>query len=299
VEGESVEFSAKVTAKDMFTLNYLWDFGDGSTNIGIEVSHQFLKPGKYKVTLKVTDKKGRNVFKSVIINVEDIIKKEKKFATIEVRKKFVDAIDKLRLVNLKSKRLKIDYGYFKESADIYGINQINELLVEFNRIGAIGFRGGEYFPKNDPWEKVSLEIEIKDDFDDIAREIREKFNKTKKYSAKELPDGIEKEEERKMKMEKGNTYNIHVKNVAIIGDVGDGSSINIIQNEVNDKLDNLIAEIEKHNIPEKEEIIKQLKDEKVRKDKTKLREVIGNIISKAAQFGSIASGAASILKLLQ
>ncbi len=34
---------------------YFWDFGDGTTQSGIKVDHQYAKPGKYRVKLQVTD----------------------------------------------------------------------------------------------------------------------------------------------------------------------------------------------------------------------------------------------------
>ena len=36
-------------------LNYLWDFGDGSTATTATPSHTYANPGIYKVTLTVTD----------------------------------------------------------------------------------------------------------------------------------------------------------------------------------------------------------------------------------------------------
>jgi len=40
------------------TLNYSWDFGDGSTAQGAQVTHTYVKGGTYKVTLKVDDNSG-------------------------------------------------------------------------------------------------------------------------------------------------------------------------------------------------------------------------------------------------
>ncbi len=38
---------------------YFWDFGDGTTQSGIKVDHQYAKPGKYQVKLQVTDNSGQ------------------------------------------------------------------------------------------------------------------------------------------------------------------------------------------------------------------------------------------------
>lgn len=42
---------------------YLWDFGDGKTSDDINPVHEYTKPGKYLITLKVIDRQGRE-FKS-------------------------------------------------------------------------------------------------------------------------------------------------------------------------------------------------------------------------------------------
>jgi PKD repeat protein len=49
---KSVAIGGVLTAWD-------WDFGDGSTGSGTEVTHQFADPGEYAVTLTVTDNLGR------------------------------------------------------------------------------------------------------------------------------------------------------------------------------------------------------------------------------------------------
>lgn len=40
------------------TLTYLWDFGDGKTAEGQQVTHRYAKPGEFKVTLTVKDSSG-------------------------------------------------------------------------------------------------------------------------------------------------------------------------------------------------------------------------------------------------
>ena len=37
---------------------YAWDFGDGATDSGIQVSHAYTQAGSYQVTLTVTDDGG-------------------------------------------------------------------------------------------------------------------------------------------------------------------------------------------------------------------------------------------------
>ncbi|MFB3902616.1 MAG: PKD domain-containing protein [Acidobacteriota bacterium] len=49
---------------------YEWDFSDGGTAEGPNVSHTFLQPGKYPVKLTVTDDQGAVSLASVVITVE-------------------------------------------------------------------------------------------------------------------------------------------------------------------------------------------------------------------------------------
>ena len=39
--------------------SYSWDFGDGTTASGQTVSHSYLLPGSYVVTLTITDANGQ------------------------------------------------------------------------------------------------------------------------------------------------------------------------------------------------------------------------------------------------
>ena len=56
--GETVDFSgAKSYDPDGRIIRYDWDFGDGNTASGVEVSHSYLVPSSYTVTLTVKDNK--------------------------------------------------------------------------------------------------------------------------------------------------------------------------------------------------------------------------------------------------
>src|SRR5947199_374190 len=48
---------------------FRWDFGDGSTGTGASVSHSYLLPGSYAVTLTVTDARGQTARSSQVVNV--------------------------------------------------------------------------------------------------------------------------------------------------------------------------------------------------------------------------------------
>jgi PKD repeat protein len=39
-------------------VKYDWDFGDGHTGTGVKPTHTYTAPGKYNVTLTVTDDMG-------------------------------------------------------------------------------------------------------------------------------------------------------------------------------------------------------------------------------------------------
>ena len=51
----TVEFNGAASSDDTGILKYEWDFGDGTTGIGIHPSHTYTAPGTYTVRLKVAD----------------------------------------------------------------------------------------------------------------------------------------------------------------------------------------------------------------------------------------------------
>lgn len=60
-------------------VKYYWDLGDGTTSEEMRVSHQYLNPGRYTVTLTITDKAGKTATKQQTVDanppkptVEDI-----------------------------------------------------------------------------------------------------------------------------------------------------------------------------------------------------------------------------------
>jgi PKD repeat protein len=58
--GSSVSFDGSAShSEDNANLDYLWDFGDGSQERGVKVTHAYKKGGKYLVLLSVSDGKGK------------------------------------------------------------------------------------------------------------------------------------------------------------------------------------------------------------------------------------------------
>ena len=59
INSSIVEFDgSKSTDSDDPIIDYTWDFGDGVNGSGIQTKHIYTYPGKYNVTLYVTDKSG-------------------------------------------------------------------------------------------------------------------------------------------------------------------------------------------------------------------------------------------------
>jgi PKD repeat protein len=65
----SVEFDASGSSDDVGIFSYEWDFGDGTTGNGINLTHVYTAPGTYDVTLTVTDNAGQAVLVTQTIEV--------------------------------------------------------------------------------------------------------------------------------------------------------------------------------------------------------------------------------------
>jgi PKD repeat protein len=72
LKGESVFLdgsSTNETPTDMSFLNFSWDFGDGTTGAGAQVSHVYTASGTYKVSLTVTDDDGASNWTTVDLTI--------------------------------------------------------------------------------------------------------------------------------------------------------------------------------------------------------------------------------------
>ncbi len=75
-EGDRANFSASATDPGSDELSYTWDFGDGETATGTDVTHAFAQNGNYTVTATVTDDDGaftNSTLEVVVNNVAPVI----------------------------------------------------------------------------------------------------------------------------------------------------------------------------------------------------------------------------------
>jgi PKD repeat protein len=73
---QATVFDASTTTDEGgFCLNaclYEWDFGDGSTDTGLTVTHRYTSPGSYSVVLTVTDAAGTTASKTSALTVKAV-----------------------------------------------------------------------------------------------------------------------------------------------------------------------------------------------------------------------------------
>ncbi len=71
-EGAAANFSASATDPGDDELSYTWDFGDGETATGTDVTHTFTQNGVYTVTATVTDDNGASTNSTLEVTVNNI-----------------------------------------------------------------------------------------------------------------------------------------------------------------------------------------------------------------------------------
>lgn len=68
----TVDFDASSSSDpEGHELTYAWDFGDGSTGEGVQISHNFGQAGSFNVELTVTDNYGGSATESTVIEVRE------------------------------------------------------------------------------------------------------------------------------------------------------------------------------------------------------------------------------------
>jgi len=71
-QNDTVEFSVDdLGAIDPLEYSFEWDFGDGTTGIGLDPDHQYSTPGEYTVTVIISDRNGTKTVKTFTINVPE------------------------------------------------------------------------------------------------------------------------------------------------------------------------------------------------------------------------------------
>lgn len=70
-EGEAISFSVQVSDVENDEVTYLWDFDDGATSNETSPTHKYSKPGKYTVTVTVTDARGAESTDSLEVEVTE------------------------------------------------------------------------------------------------------------------------------------------------------------------------------------------------------------------------------------
>ncbi len=72
--GEEVSFDGSAsTDTDGTVESYSWDFGDGNTGDGAQVTHVYASTGSFNVTLTVTDDDGDTGVDTLVVNVQEAL----------------------------------------------------------------------------------------------------------------------------------------------------------------------------------------------------------------------------------
>ncbi len=71
IEGGAISFSASATDPGPDTLNYTWDFGDGTAGVGASVQHSYQNEGVYSVVLTVSDGDGGTATQNQTVTVSN------------------------------------------------------------------------------------------------------------------------------------------------------------------------------------------------------------------------------------
>src|SRR6266545_2043322 len=70
-QGSPASFSGSGSSDNLGIASYAWDFGDGSSDVGVTASHAYATPGAYTATLTVWDYSGNVATATVQVTVQD------------------------------------------------------------------------------------------------------------------------------------------------------------------------------------------------------------------------------------
>ncbi|WP_300028066.1 PKD domain-containing protein, partial [uncultured Maribacter sp.] len=65
-----MDFNGSSSSDDNGIVSYEWDFGDGDTGSGVQLSHVYTSSGTYNAVLTVTDSSGQTATDTLEITVE-------------------------------------------------------------------------------------------------------------------------------------------------------------------------------------------------------------------------------------
>ena len=69
--GDSIVFDASNSTDNIGIMSYEWDFGDGTTGTGMQVTKSYSNPGTYTVTLTVKDAAGNTAIATLTVTAKD------------------------------------------------------------------------------------------------------------------------------------------------------------------------------------------------------------------------------------
>ncbi|MFA5771784.1 MAG: DUF3160 domain-containing protein [Thermoplasmata archaeon] len=122
---ESVAFRASAYDQDNDTLNYTWDFGDGTYGTGANPNHIYNQSGNYNAFLTVDDGHGHSTNHSMIVNISNkpTFIPSQLYIRIDANKDIYNTGENvsmsLVLVSLNYSR---NFGYNIDVVKIYGSN---------------------------------------------------------------------------------------------------------------------------------------------------------------------------------
>ncbi len=171
---------------------------------------------------------------------------------------------------------------------------IRDINASFEKLNAV-----EKVPLPDN-ETIAIDYAELIGYEEVGEENYLVGKLKKRYSIKKLLNGIEVEETRRPPQDNRYPSIAAGRDVTIYDMKGDGSSVTIHNTiEVEKRLEIIIKELQEHDVPGKEELIKQLQDKDVKKDKSRLRGVLGKVLTRAAEIASLGSAVTSLLSILK
>jgi len=236
----------------------------------------------------------RSIMPRFIVRMHNDIKNELRWRTGVVLEN--NAFHATAVVKADNEEKKI-YIYVSgtQKRDYFAVirHTIRDINASFEKLNAV-----EKVPLPD-YEGITIEYAELIGFEEVGEENYLVGKLKKRYSIKRLLNGIESEETRKTPQDNRYPSIVAGRDVTIFDMKGDGASVTIHNTiEVEKKLEIIIKELQEHDVPGKEELIKELQDGEVKKDKSRLRKVLGTVLTRAAEIASLGSAVTSLLSIL-